>query len=392
MGAVLPSSAQRVSPPSPKSRYLSIDILRTLALILIIQVHAADHFSENVASPEYLFNLSQVFGHMGAPLFALLAGLSYSLWLAVQRRAGLGEDNIVKFSLRRGMFVFALGIAVNVFIWLPGSTFDWEILTLLGASAMILTWARDRRPGVLISVCLLILLVTPPLRDLARHDSYWVDGDFTHANTLGDVLLGFFLNGYFPLLPWLLYGLVGFALGQTCFRTEGVASLPLVVPLLGILLTALAALGVAFHASPRLPAWAARYYATGWPDGFNPATTVLVLGTLGVSLIAMWVLNHAIDRNPRVAGTGKVLTFFRRYSSFALSAYVAHLAVQLWPMWIIAWWQQKAQITFYEGQFMNLPAALVSAVLFVFLFYLLIIVMERHRKYSLEYFMRWISS
>jgi uncharacterized membrane protein len=342
----------------------------------------------------YLFNLSQIFGHMGAPLFVLLAGLSYSLWLAAQKRSGLSADEIVKYSFRRGMFVFALGIAVNVFIWLPDSTFDWEILTLLGASVIILIAVRNWRPRILIAACILIVLMTPPLRDISHHDLYWVDGEFEYGArwALGDVLRGFLLNGYFPLLPWLLYMLAGFALGQIYFASEDEASLPLVLPLLGTLLIALALLGALLHSSPRLPAWFARYYATGQPDGFNPMTTGLLLGSLGFMLIAMWVLNRAIDLNRSVTGTGPVLMFFRRYSYFALSAYVAHLAVQLWPMWFVAWWLQKTQIRFYEGRFLNLPAALVSAVIFIFVFYLLLIVLDRHKKYSLEHFMRWISS
>jgi hypothetical protein len=257
---------------------------------------------------------------------------------------------------------------------------------------MVLTGVRNWRPGILIAVCVVILLVSPPLRELSNYESYWVDDEFEYDPAkLDQILLGFVLNGYFPLLPWLLFPLAGFALGQLYFPNEAKASLPRILPLFGAVLIALAALGVLLHS--HVPNWIADYYATGWPDGFDPVTSVLVLGALGGMMICLWILNHTIDLNPSVSGTGPVLTFFRRYSLYSLSAYVAHLAVQLWPMWIAAWWEQKSSVTFYEGRFLSLPVALASAVAFIALFYVWLAFLDRGgRKYSLEHFMRWICS
>jgi uncharacterized membrane protein len=382
-------SASRQSPTASR-RYFSIDILRAVAILLMIQVHAVDHFSEDIADPAYLYNLSQLFGHMSAPLFTLLSGLSFSLWLGAQKRAAVSTDEIVKYGLRRGMFVFGLGLVVNIFIWLPDATFDWDILALIGASAMILVGVRNWRPRTLIAICLVILLVSPPLRDLVNYPSYWRDGELEYETNLGEVLVAFFLSAYFPLLPWLIFPLIGFVLGQVFYPDEKEASLPLSLPLLGAALLALALIGALV--GPQMPDWVAKYYATGWPTGFYPATTVFILGSLGGIFIGLWIMNHAIDLNRRVTGTGPVLMFFRRYSYFALTAYVVHLAVQLWPMWILAWWEKKGSIDYYSGKFASLPTALVSAFVLIIVLYLFFIFLDRYKKYSLEYFMRWIST
>src|SRR5580704_12611375 len=91
--AAVPRGEQPEPRQSPKTRdrYLSIDVLRGLAILLMIQVHAVDSFSVEVRewSPIYLYNLSEIFGFMAAPIFTLLSGLSYSLWLQAQKRSAL---------------------------------------------------------------------------------------------------------------------------------------------------------------------------------------------------------------------------------------------------------------------------------------------------------------
>jgi uncharacterized membrane protein len=385
--ARLSSTADRFA--GAQHRYLSIDVLRALAILLMVQIHFVEYLSAEQHTPQLLYDICGYLGLLPAPLFTLLAGLSYSLWLGAQKRAGRSEDDIVKYSFRRGMFVFILGFAVNVFIWLPEKTFMWDILTTLGAAALILAAVRNWHPGILLAICVAILIASPPLRDAAQYDNYWVGEDFQYDFTLKDVGLGFLLNGYFPLLPWLIYPLAGFALGQYFYPhdEDEAMSLPLALPLLGAALVALAL--VAMVLEPHVPAWAANYYVNDFPDDFYPATTVFVVGTLGGIMLGLWVLNVALDINPRVTGTGRVLTFFRRYSYFALTIYVVHLAIHVWPLLIAAAWQQKASIYGYFGVATSTPVALGLAVVFIAAFYPCLVLLERHKRFSLEHMMRW---
>jgi uncharacterized membrane protein len=382
------SSAADPSADAPH-RYLSIDVLRALAILLMIQVHFVEYLSAQSHAPQLLYDTCGYFGLLPAPLFTLLAGLSYSLWLGSQRRSGRSEDDIVKYSFRRGMFVLVLGFVVNVFIWLPEKTFMWDILTLLGAATLILIAVRNWHPGILLVICVAILIASPPLRDVAQYDNYWVGEDFQYDFTLKDVVLGFLLNGYFPLLPWLVYPLAGFALGRYFYPRDDdeTTSLPLWLPLLGATLVALAC--VAMVLEPHVPEWAANYYVNDFPEDFYPATTVFVVGTLGGIMVGLWVLNAALDVNPRVTGTGRVLTFFRRYSYFALTIYVVHLAIHVWPLLIAAAWEQKESIYAYFGVATSTPVALGLALVVIAALYPCLILLERHRRFSLEYMMRW---
>ena len=88
---------------------------------------------------------------------------------------GQSEEQINKYLVRRGLFLFGVGIAFAFFVWLPDKTFNWDILTLIGASTLILAAVRKMPPLVLAGICLLVLLASPPLRQLSDYASYWED-------------------------------------------------------------------------------------------------------------------------------------------------------------------------------------------------------------------------
>src|SRR6476619_3858741 len=110
-------------------RYRSIDILRGLAIILMIQVHFVENLSSGEGSSAWLYNASTYLGAIPAPFFAFVSGLSYALWLRKQESLRRRDEEITKITLRRGLFLFGIGIAFNFFVWLPEETFNWDILT-----------------------------------------------------------------------------------------------------------------------------------------------------------------------------------------------------------------------------------------------------------------------
>src|SRR6476620_5610607 len=132
-------------------RYSSIDILRTIA----IQVMVFVHFSENLSG------YTPPITGLGAPLFAILSGVSYFLWVRGQQARGRSEEEISKVSIRRGLFVFGVGIAFNVLIWMPEGTFNWDVLTLIGSALLILNLVRNLPVPMIIFSAVLVLLVSP---------------------------------------------------------------------------------------------------------------------------------------------------------------------------------------------------------------------------------------
>src|SRR3954467_5669810 len=100
-------------------RYPSIDVLRGAAILLMIQVHFVDNLSSRDPSSAWLYDASMALGALSAPLFTSVSGVSYGLWVRKQEGLGRGAREVTRRSLRRGWFLFALGLALKWPIW-PG--------------------------------------------------------------------------------------------------------------------------------------------------------------------------------------------------------------------------------------------------------------------------------
>jgi uncharacterized membrane protein len=222
-------------------------------------------------------------------------------------------------------------------------------------------------------LCTVTLLVSPLLRAAGDYDF-----------TLRDVLWGFFANAYFPLLPWIVYPLMGFLLADVVLGRPGrTNAFPAWICLTGAALMGLALLGVVFRA--HLPALLRKHYVTGFTR--FPASTEYVAGTLGFSMVSLVLLHHWIDRNPRAAT--RWLTFLRRYSVFSLTVYILHHVAHLGPLWAYGAWRHDDP-TYYWRQAMDTPTALALALAFVVACHGLLAFLERRGSYGLESPMRWL--
>src|SRR5262245_40572390 len=162
------------------------------------------HFMENLSGADWAP------AGMAAPLFTFLTGVSYRLWVNAQEARGKDDSEITKVSIRRGLFLFVLGFAFNVLVWLPEDTFNWDVLTLIGASLLLLTLVRNLPLPVPVVMAAAAFVLGPVLRALTDYPSYWTEGHFECDLTPEDVLFGFLSNGFFPIFPWIAYPLTGF--------------------------------------------------------------------------------------------------------------------------------------------------------------------------------------
>ena len=283
-------------------------------------------------------------------------------------------------------------------------------------------------------LAILVVLASPLLRTCSNYADHWNDAEYFARLTLTESLLGFVLNGYFPLLPWVFFPVMGFALGTYFFGdSTGQRSRGWRMPVCASLLLALIALGVLF--GDNIPAAFREHYAT--EITFYPASTTFLLGVLGLNMLSLWALHRWADgkakggqeRLPNLqtsCGAGTVLSFCRRYSIFAFTAYVVHHAAHLWPLWICEYLEElryREALSFLGASIagvmalpmadrpflaasaliagrphrnslwqhaVSTPMALVLAVVFVVLFYGFLVFMERRKRYSLEGLMRWV--
>ena len=380
------------TPVPPTVRQQSLDLLRTLAISLMVVVHFAENLSGSygvdggpMIGANRIWWLPTGFA---APIFTFLSGVNYRLWAAGQARRGRGDEMISKITIRRGLFLFGLGFAFNILVWLPEDTFNWDILTFTGSGLVALDVVRRMPPEVAVAACGLILLASPILRTRADYAAYWTDGYFSPDFTLSDVLLGYLVNGFFPLLPWIVYPVIGFLAAGSLFPTEirgRHAGRPR-PGLVGLLL--IAASAILLVGEPLLPAGLSQVGGRAWT--MFPASTAYVLGTLGTALVATVLLRRLIDRTPQPAWAAALAPWTGACSRHALSIYLLHHVVHVWPLWAVGLAAGEYDATIYWQKAMPVWQSLALAAVFLVAAAVFFRWIDVRRLPTVESLMRWL--
>ncbi len=364
-------------------RLHSIDILRAIAILLMVQVHFVQNLSPRSSESAATYDLSETLGLLPAPIFTFLVGLS--LWLWVQKQPAESQTTRMQI-VRRGLFLFGFGLAFAVFIWLPDEIFIWDILTFIGLATLVVFALRNWSSWAVIAGSIVVLVVSPPLRELTRYASHWTAwGEYYYNFTMSDVLFGALLHGYFPLLPWIVFPLMGFITGKYMFnRTQSVRQRGWLIPALGIGLMGVAViLSMLSNGRP----FALESYAPNL--SFYPANAQFVLLTLGLTLSSLWALHRWLDSRPQ----NSVLRFFQLYSRYSLTTYIVHHAAHIWPLYVAARRAGREDPFWFYADAVSTPSALGLAFTFVIVFFLALVQWDRYDgRYGFEWQLRRLSS
>jgi hypothetical protein len=363
-----------------ETKYLvSIDVLRAIAILLMIQVHFVENLSPREPSSAGYYDLSGALGMLPAPIFSFLVGLSLWLWMLREKESAIG-----KRVMRRGIMLFGTGLAFATLIWLPESVFIWDILTLLGASTIIVFALRKLPLWIIVGIIILVLCISPLLRLETGYASHWRGAEYIYKFKMRDVVLGFLLHGYFPLLPWIIFPLLGLVVGRRYFHDPKKRLGGWGLPVTGLCLIGLA--GIGHVMGNDVTRFQESYFSK---ITFYPASTTFVVGSMGIVLLGLWILFVGFDRR-EIASGGAVLAFFKRYSRFSLTTYIVHHAVHVWPLYLLAAREGRRDPWWYYQDAVSTPTALLLAFLFIAGFYGVLVLWENKRQYIFEGMLRWL--
>lgn len=364
-------------------RYVSIDVLRTLSIVLMVIVH----FLENLSGVDWAP------AGLAAPMFSFLVGVSYRIWLDTQIALGKSERQISRSTFRRGFFLFVLGMLFNVLVWLPADTFNWDVLTLIGSGVLVLWLVRDLPTVIPVIICAIVFVLAPVMRLESGFNDYWPEAYFDPDWTFPQLALGYLINGYFPVFPWIIFPLVGFIVGGQAIPAS--YNLGETIELRWrkvqpVILFGIGFVGIALILSlcrSLVDGPFASQLFGGWT--MFPASVEYVTGTLGIVLItfslALWWIDarHGLDRFPRT------IAFTRTMSQYSLSLYILHHIIHLWPLWmcgIIA----GEEATYYWRKALPWGISLALVLPGLAFMYLVARYLERGKRTSLESLLRRI--
>jgi uncharacterized membrane protein len=169
-----PAAAPETTPPVSRRRgYL--DWMRGLAVLIMIEAHLFDSWTEAAARSSDAFLRAIVLGGFGAPLFLLLAGVSVALSAGSKARRSADPQAASRAVARRGLEIFILAFLFRVQAWLLGLGSPWgllrvDILNVMGPAIMTAAWLWGlvRAPGprclLFAAAAAMMSLLTPIVR------------------------------------------------------------------------------------------------------------------------------------------------------------------------------------------------------------------------------------
>ena len=180
------------------------DVMRGVAITLMLVANGAAYFY--VGLPPLFLRFLYSFA---APIFMMLAGMMLAL-SSKQRSI-------------RGLLILAIGCVVDIFVWriVPFVTFD--VLYTIGFAVLVTTWPARRFPtaGLVFFGCFFIL-AGRWLRLVFGYEFLIFEIPLSLENPLLSgvnvfrrVVHQFFIDGWFPLFPWLGFVWLGAAMQRS---------------------------------------------------------------------------------------------------------------------------------------------------------------------------------
>lgn len=209
------------------SRVLSFDLLRGVAVLLMVEQHLGVWLWRGPARGETLADYPgllavNLLGGGAAPAFLMLAGMGAALFLT--RADGTELATTRRTLALRGLLVMAMGYGLNLLTPSWFTLRSWYVLHLIGLGLVVLAILGTRRPGRLLTLGASILVATPlaqfALDTPRRLTNLRMTGAMGPSPT-ADILPGGHLRlalfeGQFPVLPWLAIVLWGAVIARWC--------------------------------------------------------------------------------------------------------------------------------------------------------------------------------
>ena len=208
------------------SRRTYLDVLRGVAVLIMIEAHVIDAWTRAADRPSRAFGKSLILGGFGAPLFLFLAGVAVAMSAGSKWRRSGDAHAAMRAVQKRGLQVFLLAFVFRLQALVLGRGALWtllkvDILNVMGLSiagaATLWGLARSDRSRLIAfaAATAAIVWASPPIRALPA------------LAVLPDPVEGYFrpVPGWpeltnFSFFPWAAFVTAGACLGLLLDRTR----------------------------------------------------------------------------------------------------------------------------------------------------------------------------
>lgn len=283
------------------TRDQSIDIIRGIAIVTMVASNLTPYVLAG-GSPEWF----RFYGTFAAPLFISLAGM-------MVRLTGQCRKYSVWHYVKRGLAVMITGALIDAYIWGLVPFLAMDVLYLIGLALPLCYLLGKVYYAWRYAITLAIFVATPYLQEWTGYriapDGFVLDSGVAYSEIIRQtpLLQSWFVDGWFPVFPWLGVVFAGYLAGGARLRYHSFANSKVLVAGFCSLI-----LGTMWWQSQPIE----RYAREGYPDLFYPPTLSFLLVAAGIIMLLFFV----VDRT----STHSFYTPFKLYGRCSLIMYVFH--------------------------------------------------------------------
>lgn len=211
---------ESAAPSAARRTYL--DVLRGVAVLIMIQTHVIDSWTRVADRSSRAFGEALILGGFGAPLFLFLAGVAVAMSAGSKARRAGDVRAAMRAVQKRGLQIFALAFVFRLQSLILSNGPAWtmlkvDILNVMGPAIVLAAtlWGVARtthaRLAAFAAVTIAFVLATPVIRAMTALDAL--------PNSLEGYLRPIPGLTNFTLFPWVGFvtagGLVGVVLDQS---------------------------------------------------------------------------------------------------------------------------------------------------------------------------------
>ena len=215
-----------------------------------------------------------------------------------------------------------IGVLLDTLLWriLPFASVD--VLYVIGFSIPLIYLVRGQRLGVLIVLGGIFMLGGPFLQTLVGYNPKILEIKWTgvYLPEFSRIIASWFVDGYFPLFPWLGYGFMGATLFKCVSQAES-RSNAIGLLMVGVILLGVGSLLLIVHTSiiHNLPNGGILVSREGYSEIFYPPTYGFLFFSNGTIFIQV-----AVFTKVKYSILSSIPTFFGKHS---MLVYILHQAL-----------------------------------------------------------------
>jgi uncharacterized membrane protein len=177
-----------------ENRVNYIDAIKGLAIVLMFYAHLLPHYDEHST---FLGLTERLVSSLAAPIFLFLVGYNYKPF------------NSISIQLQRVLVIFLFAVLIDLFVWKIFPFYSFDVLYTIGFSLLFLRSLAGFNYWVKWGVFMLLFLSVVGIKLFNAYNISLSEPYLWQPYNIKDVFYNLFINGWFPLFPWLLFSLMG---------------------------------------------------------------------------------------------------------------------------------------------------------------------------------------